>query len=110
MKPIHEAAQSGDIKEISKQLQLGISVDCTAQDESTPLHIAILYEQDLAVRLLLEKNASVNAKNELGLTPLHIAAKQGLDLMTCLLIEASANPNSRDITVCFGPLLAFYQY
>lgn len=44
----------------------------------TPLHVAVKYGQADAVRLLLRRNASVNAVDKSGSTPLHICCTSDL--------------------------------
>lgn len=42
-----------------------------------PIHIAALYNQAKAVRLLLEKGSNPNCIDDQMCTPMHLAAKKG---------------------------------
>jgi len=93
-KPIHAAAYNEFNKLthflVEKQAQL--SPPCKAIRGYTPLHILISTEVapiDL-IKLLIDKGAKINAKNESGGTPLHLAAFWGHKDVIELLIENGA--------------------
>ena len=52
----------------------GISIDETDNFGNTPLHIAIMFRDDLYARSLISQGANLNLKNKVELSPLHLAA------------------------------------
>ena len=60
-----------------------------------PLHAACMYEQEEALRALLEAGACVNQVDGMGFTPLHLACTHAVKGETvAMLLEAGANPNA----------------
>ena len=53
-------------------LQKNVNIDKQDDDGNTALHLAVLYNRDQTVKLLLENNAQ-SVQNNYGLTPLHLA-------------------------------------
>ena len=67
-----QAAKDGDAKQVAKLLIQGAKINY--QDnllKSTPLHWAAVYDHIKVAKLLLEKRARINIKNENGNTALH---------------------------------------
>jgi len=63
----------------------------------TPLHFAAKNKNGYEItRLLIEKGADVNVKDEDDYTPLHFAAKYDNIAATYLLINKNANINAKD--------------
>ena len=56
------------------------------------LHLAVANEDQFAVKLLLERDENVNAKNLSGWTPLMQAAFVGHVRITQMLLESGADP------------------
>jgi ankyrin repeat protein len=69
-------------------------VDSINERGETALHLAIKYKKKYAVKILLEKGASVNASTKGGLTPLHYAAQSGNAETAALLIEKGSSVNA----------------
>ncbi len=65
-------------------------------DGQTPLHFAAIYGHDAITEYLLEKNASVKAKDILGSTPLHEAVRYGHTKIVSMLLDKGSDPNSQD--------------
>ena len=65
-------------------------------DGQTPLHFAAIYGHKAIAKYLLEKGASVRAKDILGSTPLHEAVRYGQTEIVNMLLEKGADPNSQD--------------
>lgn len=61
-----------------------------------PLHLAAHKGHVGVVKALLEKNASLAAKDDRGRTPLHIAACCGREAIVSLLLESGANIDPED--------------
>jgi ankyrin repeat protein len=69
-------------------------VDSINERGETALHLAIKYKKKYAVKILLEKGASVNASTKGGLTPLHYAAQSGNLETVKISIEKGASVNA----------------
>ncbi len=63
---------------------------------NTPLHLAVEWKYDNAVKLLLEKGAQVNKTNHNGETPLFNAVKVNSLSIISILINKGANKEFRD--------------
>jgi ankyrin repeat protein len=87
------------LKLINTEPQL--MVELTGLGE-TPLHYLTVENQVEAVRLLVEKGASVNTLNECGETPLSAAASLGYEELVGFLLESGAKlslPGQREPTL-----------
>ncbi|KAL8168180.1 hypothetical protein V2J09_009679 [Rumex salicifolius] len=87
--PLASAAESGDAEAL--RVALG-SVDEPLEDGDTALHLACLYGHVACVQLLLERGASVLAKDEDGAIPLHDACASGFTEIVQLIIGRATNP------------------
>ncbi|MGQ3889833.1 ankyrin repeat domain-containing protein [Legionella sp. CNM-1927-20] len=87
-----EAARNGDVKYLEELLANNILLlDLRDHYGNTLLHLAIMNEDVVVVKFLLENGALVNVVNGAGAYPLHFAARRGnLDLVN-LLIAYEAN-------------------
>ncbi|XP_041376954.1 protein phosphatase 1 regulatory subunit 16A-like isoform X2 [Gigantopelta aegis] len=72
-----EATARNDIDEVRRLLQSGVSPDETNEDGLTALHQCCIDGNEELLKLLLEYNANVNAKDSELWTPLHAAATCG---------------------------------
>ena len=71
-----------------------IRFDSRAGDGDTPLHVAALWGDRHAVRMLLDAGADVNAKGDMGCTPLYFAVmNHHVDVAETLLAHG-ANPDA----------------
>lgn len=95
---IFEAIESGKIRTVTTILQKDPKkyVEIKGNFEQTPLMHAVLHNRIEMVRLFLDHNANVDAKDIGGATALHIAARIGNIEMVKLLKENRANPYSED--------------
>ena len=62
----------------------------------TPIHYAAWFAHADVVRLLLDRGAEVNVKDNAGLTPLHYAAKDVYVDVIMLLLNRGADVNAKD--------------
>ena len=94
-KALLEAAGKGSIEAVKQHLAAGANVNVKrAWYGQTPLHIATRSGQEQTVQLLIEKGASVNAKDNGGWTPLYRAVESGNRNMVELLISNGAYVNA----------------
>jgi ankyrin repeat protein len=115
--PLFWAARSGDAKLVERLLALGAEVDLHAprylltsnviagpevwdrdarKSGETPLHLAAGEGYLKVVRLLLDKGADVNARDEEDRTPLHLAAEHHHAAVVKFLLEKGAAHNRKD--------------
>jgi len=64
--------------------------------ECTPLSIAVLVGNELAVGLLLDHRPDVSARDRFGTTPLHEAAYTGDERSALLLLSKGADVSAKD--------------
>lgn len=62
----------------------------------TVLHLAVMYESDLVVKLLVKLKDDKEAKDRLGRTALHLAAITGNETVVTILIDEGADTNAID--------------
>ena len=77
------------------------NIDCLGEKGQTPLHEAASKSHYEIVKILVDKDANVNAKSDNGSTPLHnISAKSGTNALkiTQLLIEKGSDVNAKTNT------------
>jgi hypothetical protein len=105
-----QAASVGEISDIGRLLDAGVSVNVVSMFSpvpqpgfeltpfpATPLLVAILYKQDQATRFLLQRGADPNYNNPNYGVPLHLAIRTGDAASVKLLIEAGADVNSVNV-------------
>lgn len=68
-----------------------IALDCLDELSISSLHIAVQKNARNLVRLLLQKGANLNRKDNSGDTPLHIAVENGTEEMVKLLLDWGAD-------------------
>ena len=101
---IWAAAAQGDLRTVQRHLAGGIDIDEAfvapgiPASGATPLHMAVLFDQQEVARFLIDQGANVDvpAQDEYGGTPLHWAAVFGRVEMATQLIDAGANVNAQD--------------
>jgi ankyrin repeat protein len=59
--------------------------------------MAVIAGHETSVNLLLDKGASINAKDKFGQTPLHLAISHVRLALLPLLLEKGAKVNEKDI-------------
>jgi ankyrin repeat protein len=90
------AAGTGQVEVLKHLLDSGASSERAGGFEGqTPLHLAAIYNQTNAARLLIRRGAKVNADDRSGFTPLHVAALRGATEVAGILLKAKADPNQQ---------------
>ncbi|GBG89237.1 hypothetical protein CBR_g48945 [Chara braunii] len=85
-------ARYGDEEDVTTALAAGVNPNSVDGLGRTALHMASANGHTNIVRILIGRNADVNAKNEELNTPLHWAALNGHKGVVEVLMEANANP------------------
>jgi len=91
-----EAAGRGYIESMKILITAGADVDSKAYARARPLHGAVYYKREAAVRLLLKHGASVKGVDGHGDTVLHTAVTYSTKAIVKLLIENGAAVNARN--------------
>ena len=75
----HDLVARGKNDELRQALEKNATRVVTARDrkEKTPLHAAVSCENRVAMEMLVEHGADLNATDITGMTPLHVAAMLG---------------------------------
>ena len=90
----HWAARHGQADVLSLLLDKGLKVDRQNRSKSTPLMIAIGYQNKGLTALLLDRGANVNHRNKQGFTPLYLAVLHSNMELVDLLLSKGADANS----------------
>lgn len=103
---IHSAAKRGKVAKVEALLEKKPTLlesrkgkyanRWTNTRDNTPLHIAAVYGRPKVVELLLQKGATVDARNGGGYTPLHFSAMNKHREVAELLLAKGADPSARD--------------
>lgn len=103
--PIDSAAKRGKVAKVEALLEKKPTLlesrtgkyanKWTNTGDNTPLHIAAVYGRLKVVELLLEKGATVDARNEGDYTPLHLAAMNKHREVAELLLAKGADPSAK---------------
>lgn len=87
---LHDAAESGTYRDLSKALSPKLVNQQTALGK-TPLHLATAKNRWWVIRELLHLQADPNIQDDLGDTPLHIASRERNVCFMLLLSSGKAN-------------------
>ncbi|XP_071960241.1 uncharacterized protein [Antedon mediterranea] len=102
--PLHLVAERGEVGAINRLVvEQHLDPNLTADDGSTPVHIAALYGHFDCLKSLLQHGGSAAAVRVDGFTPLHAAAKFGHARCMQLLLDAGS-PASQPDTIGWQPL------
>jgi len=93
---LHLAVAQGNMAEIEKQFNAGISLELLAADGLTPLHWSIGSGGIQVMKKLLALGAKPDARSEEGATPLMNAVQSNAIAHLHLLLQSGADPNAVD--------------
>ncbi len=89
------AAENGNRGQVIRLLDQGVSIDCAGPRHSaTALHWAAYKGHVGVVKTLIERGATIDARNSDGRTPLILAAGMGHAKTARILLEAGADRNA----------------
>ena len=94
---LHLAIYGGNLKMITYLLNKGLNIDALDNSGNTPLNTAVKFAHySEIVKLLIERNATLDHRNAQGRTPLTAALRNGYDTIASLLIQNGANIHTVD--------------
>ncbi|KAI3949207.1 hypothetical protein MKW92_041661 [Papaver armeniacum] len=96
MEAIHSSAREGELDNLVKHIESGVSVNLKDSEGRSPLHWAVDRGHLDMVELLLSKNADVNAQDNEGQTPLHYAAMCDREAIAEVLVKQNADTDVKD--------------
>ncbi|KAI3950294.1 hypothetical protein MKX01_016942 [Papaver californicum] len=96
MEAIHTSAREGELENLAKHIESGVSVNLKDSEGRSPLHWAVDRGHLDMVELLLSKNADVNAQDNEGQTPLHYAAMCDREAIAEILVKQNADTDVKD--------------
>lgn len=96
MEAIHGFAREGDMANLLKCIENGVSVNLKDSEGRTPLHWAVDRGHLNVTELLVGRDADVNAKDNDGQTPLHYAVTCEREAIAEYLVKHNADIYSKD--------------
>lgn len=93
--PLIAALKSDDTVEVVRELKAGRTLTERFHFGRTPLHVAAMNGATKCVRLLVERGALLEARDDAGHSPLISALGAGLAETAALLIQLGAHPSYR---------------
>jgi serine/threonine protein kinase len=94
---LSDALASHDTNRLRQLLDRGTPPN-VGDGVTSPLHQAVHMGQPHYLRMLLEKGANPNTRDQFGEMPLHYALRRGDRATVGMLLDFGANPNARDRT------------
>lgn len=104
------AIKAGEMQDVVTLIKSGLDVNEAFSDGITPLHVAVINNQEQIATLLIENGAKVNVVDtSTSATPLHLAALYGREEIAKLLVQKGADINA---SMRFGitPLMVAAQF
>lgn len=92
-----KAINKGDLPAVELFLKKGFSpYKMVGKEGLTPLHMAVLAQQEKIAKLLLDKGVAVDILDQKGQTPLMLASQVGSEKMIDFLLEEGALVHAKD--------------
>lgn len=96
MDAIHAFAREGELDNLIKCIESGVSVDLKDSEGRTALHWAVDRGHLNITEALVKEKADINAKDNEGQTPLHYAAVCEREPIAKFLVKENADMNIKD--------------
>ncbi|KAJ8753462.1 hypothetical protein K2173_019861 [Erythroxylum novogranatense] len=96
MDAIHAFAREGQVENLLKCIESGVSVNLKDSEGRTPLHWAVDRGHLRIVKELLGRNSDINAKDNEGQTALHYASVCEREDIAEFLVNQNADTNVKD--------------
>ncbi|KAG6745538.1 hypothetical protein POTOM_050034 [Populus tomentosa] len=96
MDAIHAFAREGEVNNLIKCIDGGVSVNLKDGEGRTPLHWAVDRGHLNIAEVLVGKDADINAKDNEGQTPLHYAAVCEREAIAEYLVKQNADTDAKD--------------
>ncbi|KAB1205110.1 Acyl-CoA-binding domain-containing protein 2 [Morella rubra] len=96
MDAIHAFAREGELDNLLKCIESGVSVNTRDSEGRTPLHWAVDRGHLNIAELLINRSAEVNAKDNDGQTPLHYAVMCEREAIAEYLVKQNADRDLKD--------------
>ncbi|KAA3454874.1 acyl-CoA-binding domain-containing protein 1-like [Gossypium australe] len=96
MDAIHIFAREGELDNLLKCIESGVSVHLQDSEGRTPMHWAVDRGHLKIAEALLSRNANVNAKDNEGQTPLHYAVMCEREDIAKFLVKQNADKDTKD--------------
>ncbi|XWS48596.1 hypothetical protein CRYUN_Cryun13aG0090100 [Craigia yunnanensis] len=97
MDAIHAFSREGDLDNLLKCIESGVSVNLLDSEGRTPLHWAVDRGHLKITEALVSRNADVNAKDNEGQTPLHYAVVCERKDIADFLVKQNADKDTKDV-------------
>ncbi|XP_022723312.1 acyl-CoA-binding domain-containing protein 1-like isoform X2 [Durio zibethinus] len=97
MDAIHAFAREGELDNLLKCIESGVSVNLLDSEGRTPLHWAVDRGHLKITEALISRNADVNAKDNEGQTPLHYAVVCERKDIAEFLVKQNADKDMKDV-------------
>ncbi|KAJ6376138.1 hypothetical protein OIU77_000995 [Salix suchowensis] len=96
MDAIHAFAREGEVNNLLKCIDSGVSVNLRDSEGRTPMHWAVDRGHLDIAEELVRKNADINAKDNDGQTPLHYATVCEREAIAEYLVKQNADTDAKD--------------
>ena len=88
---IFSASQRGNTEDVERFISEGADVNKKDNNGDSPIHLSALYGRTETVKLLLDRGATIDVKNNnAGNTPIHLASRYGYIETVKLLLDREA--------------------
>lgn len=107
---LEQAIKGGQIQEVRTLISEGVDIHQPSSSGVSPLHMAVINNQDEIAELLVKSGANVNVPDaSTGASPLHLSALYGRTQIANFLIRNGANVNA-NMKFNISPLLVAAQF